>query len=218
VRSNAEVNPKRIRRSSESRRGLNPVRKSARFFLGFLSRIAIFIRWPKMKTLLIAVLLIGSLQAGESHWKVVSAAREGSVNSGATWVFKIRNTSDREIVVTEDWSRKGKAAANLCLDLGRFGANPDLNLIAEPCHHSSRDSLTIRPGDTVTAVVPAFAGFELGRLNLTIIEARKKLLVAPLSSLTIHGQQAGAGQPATRSESNSEGGDKPLQESEGRSR
>lgn len=171
-----------------------------------------------MKTLLIAVLLLGSLQADEAHWEVVSAAREGGVGARATWVFKIRNTSDREIQVTEDWSRKGKAAANLCLDLGRFGANPDFNLVAEPCHYPSRGSITVGPGDTVTAVIPALTGFELGRLNLTIIEEGKKLLVAPLSSLRIQGQQDGAGQPATRSESDSEGGDKPQPEAEGRSR
>ena len=40
----------------------------------------------------------------------------------------------------------------------------------------------------------------------------------PADSGTTKAQQAGAGQPATRSESDSEGGDKPQLESEGRSR
>ena len=145
-----------------------------------------------MKALLIATLLFGAVQAEEACWEVVDAARQHNVGAGATWVFRIRNISDREIAVIEDWSRKGKAAANLCLELGQFGANPDINLIAEPCHYPSLGSLTIEPGDTVTAVVPALTGFELGRLNLTIIEDGKKLLVAPLSSLRIKGQQ-GAG-------------------------
>jgi hypothetical protein len=171
-----------------------------------------------MKTLLITALLLGPLQADEAHWKVVSAAREGDVGACANWVFTIRNTSDRELEVTEDWSRKGKAAANLCLDTGQFGANPDLNLFAEPCHYTSFATITVRPGDTVTAVVPANTGFELARLNLTIIEQRKKLLVAPLSSLRFKGQQGGTGQSATRPQSKSEGGDKPQPESEGRSR
>ena len=171
-----------------------------------------------MKTLLIVVLSLGSLQADELNWEVVSAVREGGSGTGATWVFRIRNTSDREITLTEDWSRRGKAAANLCLDLGRFGANPDINLIAEPCHYPSLRSLTVEPGGIVTAVVPALGEMELRRLSLTIIEERKKLLVAPLSSLKITGQQDGAEQPATAPESKSEGKEKLKPESEGRSR
>ena len=171
-----------------------------------------------MKTLLISALLLGSLQADDAHWEVVSAAREGDVGAVENWVFRIRNTSDREIEVTEDYIRKGKAAANLCMDLGRFGANPDLNLFAEPGHYTSFATITVRPGDTVTAVVPVFTGFELARLNLTIIEQRKKLLVAPLSSIKIEGEQGGTGQPATRSQSKSEGSAKPQPEAERRSR
>ncbi len=166
-----------------------------------------------MKTLLIAALLLGPLQADEAHWKVVSAALEGDVGARANWVFRIRNTSDREIEVTEDYSRKGKAAANLCLGNDQFGANPDSNLFAEPCHYTSFATITVKPGDTVTAVVPANTGFELAILNLTIIEQRKKLLVAPLSSLRIKGQQEGTGQPATAPESKPEGNDKPQPES-----
>ena len=47
---------------------------------------------------------------------------------------------------------------------------------------------------------------------------QKDLLIRNPAAVKKEGEQAGAGQPATRSESDSEGGDKPQPESEGRSR
>jgi hypothetical protein len=59
-------------------------------------------------------------------------------------------------------------------------------------------------------------------LNSAEIEKLKELFVpkiAAIRELEIkQAQQGGSGQPATRPESNSEGGDKPQPDSEGRSR
>jgi hypothetical protein len=154
-----------------------------------------------MKALLLMTFLVGTLRAEQLHWEVVNARAGTSISSGVQWMLTFRNISDRTLNVAEDSQIKGNALVNLL---------PPYNSSIS-CH--TPKNLKVEPGATINAVHRYPSGFDLDKLTLAILEGDKWTVLGPLSKIATKGQQAGAGQPATASESKSEGKDKPQPES-----
>jgi hypothetical protein len=134
-----------------------------------------------MKALLLSTLLLGTLQADEPRWKLVSAKAGTPLASRVEWTFTIRNVSDETLKVAEDWKTKGNAAANFCMQLGTSGLL--MNLLSEPCH-GPQSHLTVPPGATITAVLPEFVGFDRSKLLVTILEGEERKVIGTLSECT----------------------------------
>jgi hypothetical protein len=134
-----------------------------------------------MKALLLATLLLGTLEAEEPCWKLVSAKAGPPIGSMAQWTFTIRNVSGEARKIAEDWRTKGNASVNLCLRLG--GSGHLMNLLSEPCH-GPQSHLDVPPGATITAVIHDLAGFDRDKLLLTIVEGGERTVIGTLSECT----------------------------------
>lgn len=134
-----------------------------------------------MKALLLSTLLLGTVQADEPRWKLVSTKAGTPLASRVEWTFTIRNVSDETLKVAEDWKTKGNAAANFCMQLGT--SPPFMNLLSEPCH-GPQSHLTVPPGATITAVLPEFVGFDRNKLLVTILEGEERAVIGTLSECT----------------------------------
>ena len=78
-----------------------------------------------------------------------------------------------------------------------------------------------KPHISGIAYEPRAFGFSTGgykRKDVLIANAAERAIIVELEPITSNAEQVGTGQPATRPESKSTGGDKPQPESEGRSR
>ena len=142
-----------------------------------------------MKALFFCTLLVASLKAEQSNWQVVSATAGTTRETGTTWTFTLRNVSGRTLEVGEHWSSKGKASANFCQSSSKFGTVAAMTLLAEPCHHPQAH-LDVESGKTITAVVPRIAGYDKDSLSLVIVEGKERVVVAPLSQVSIEGEKS----------------------------
>ena len=145
-----------------------------------------------MKALLLATLLLGTLEAEEPCWKLVSAKAGPPIGSTAQWTFTIRNVSGEARKIAEDWRTKGNASVNLCMRLGASG--PLMNLFSEPCH-GPKSHLDVPPGATITAVIPDLAGFDRDKLLLTMVEGGERTVIGTLSECTASVAPESADQP-----------------------
>jgi hypothetical protein len=112
---------------------------------------------------------------------------------------------------TGEWHHKEVAGAGRCTFHRIVSAEADrIELELQP-----KFRVMIEPGDDIVAQMKR--GEEINKPHLHILAFRDGIPTLSAAGPT-KAEQAGTGQPATRSQSNSEGGDKPQPEAEGRSR
>jgi hypothetical protein len=126
-------------------------------------------------------------------------------------------------IVAFGWSCLMFMAANMAES---FNLNIWYSSAADDLLESSIEAIDAGAADQVSAELSAMreeleVTYERrGNFNELALATAKRIRSAtpPTDSIKIQAEQGGTGQPATRSQSKSEGGDKPQPEAEGRSR
>jgi hypothetical protein len=139
----------------------------------------------------------------------VGTTSDPSVRLLATHIFVPSMPDDKQIVRLELFIDATTTVDRTTL----FVIDPSNDLIAETNLKGSRDKNEFHY--TIYLKKPFL---KMSTVHVVFKDGKTKRLLLGTTQLPISGEQAGTGQPATRSEADSEGSDKPQPDAEGRSR